>query len=66
MENKITLQQFLHRVDKYFSTLSKVEKIEDRMNQFHLTYDPEYDEESIALETYRREVEYYLPYFLEK
>ena len=65
MENKITLQQFLHRVNQYFSCLNKVEKIEDRMNQFHLTYEPEYDEETIALETYRREVEYYLPDFLE-
>jgi hypothetical protein len=66
MENEITLQQFLHRINQYFSCLNKIEKIEDRMNQFHLTYDPEYDEETIALETYRREIEYYLPIFLEK
>ena len=62
----MTEKEFFNLINKYFSTLSKVEKIEDRMNQFHLTYDPEYDEETIALETYRREVEYCLPDFLEK
>ena len=62
----MTEEEFFNLINKYFSTLSKVEKIEDRMNQFHLTYDPEYEEEYIALETYRREVEYYLPNFLEK
>jgi hypothetical protein len=62
----MTEKEFFNLINKYFSTLSKVEKIENRMNQFHLTYDPEYDEEIIALETYRREIEYYLPDFLEK
>lgn len=61
----MTEKEFFILINKYFSTLSKIEKIEDRMNQFHLTYDPEYDEETIALETYRREIEYYLPNFLE-
>ena len=59
-------KEFFNLINKYFSTLSKVERIEKRMNQFHITYDPEYDEETIALETYRREIEYYLPNFLEK
>lgn len=62
----MTEKEFFNLINKYFSTLSKVEKVEDRMNQFRLTYDPEYEEECIALETYRREVEYYLPNFLEK
>lgn len=62
----MTEKEFFKLINKYFSTLSKVEKIENRMNQFHITYDPEYDEETIALETYRREIEYYLPNFLEK
>jgi hypothetical protein len=62
----MTEKEFFNLINKYFSTLSKVEKIENRINQFHLTYDPEYDEEIIALETYRREIEYYLPDFLEK
>lgn len=61
----MTEKEFFNLINKYFSTLSKVDKIEDRMSQFHLTYDPEYDEETIALETYRREIEYYLPNFLE-
>ena len=63
---EITLQQFLHRVDLYFSCLKKVEELEDKMNTFHISYSPEYEEECIALETYRREVEHYLPSFLEK
>lgn len=62
----MTEKEFFNLINKYFLTLSKVEKIEDRMNQFHFSYDPEYDEETIALETYRREIEYYLPNFLEK
>lgn len=62
----MTEKEFFNLINKYFSTLSKVEKIENRMNQFHISYDPEYDEETIALETYRREIEYYLPNFLEK
>ena len=62
----MTEKEFFNLINKYFSALSKVEKIEDRMDQFHLTYDPEYEEECITLETYRREVEYYLPDFLEK
>ena len=61
----MTEKEFFNLINKYFSTLSKVEKIEDRMNQFYISYDPEYDEETIALETYRREIEYYLPNFLE-
>lgn len=61
----MTKKEFFNLINKYFSTLSKVERIEDRMYQFHLSYDPEYDEETIALETYRREIEYYLPNFLE-
>lgn len=62
----MTEKEFFNLINKYFSTLSKVERIEDRMNQFHFSYDPEYEEECIALETYRREIEYYLPNFLEK
>ena len=62
----MTEKNFFKLIYNYFSTLSKIEKIEDRMNQFHLTYDPEYDEECVALETYRREIEFYLPDFLEK
>ena len=66
MGKKITLQQFLLRVDKYFSCLNKVEELELTMHKFNIPYSPEYEEECIALETYRREIEYYLPDFLEK
>ena len=61
----MTEKEFFKLINKDFSTLCRVEEIEDRMNNFHLTYDPEYEEEIIALETYRREIEYYLPKFLE-
>ena len=61
----MTEKEFFKLINKYFSTLCRVEEIEERMNKFHFTYDPEYEEEIIALETYRREIEYYLPNFLE-
>lgn len=66
MKNEITLQQFLHRVDKYFSCLNKVEELEFKIHTYPYYGGAEYEEECIALETYRREIEYYLPDFLEK
>jgi hypothetical protein len=59
-------KEFFKLINKYFSTLSKVEELELTMHRFNIPYSPEYEEECIALETYRREIEYYLPDFLEK